>query len=131
MVHCQEWSQTIRTGCAHHFRTHAAVSNPSRLVSNTYSLLKVKWKWFIDMIGNLISKILLLLQNNIKMLVNKAIFLVTNNIKAQMFTLYYKWILVAPSIIILIKLWNFRHLTLDSTRGWFRYCIMLEIIQPF
>ena len=56
------------------------------------------------MIGNLISKILLLLQNNIKMLVNKAIFLVTNNIKAQMFTLYHKWILVAPSIIILIKL---------------------------
>ena len=56
------------------------------------------------MIGNLISKILLLLQNNIKMLVNKAIFLVTNNIKAQMFTLYYKWILVAPSIIILIAL---------------------------
>ena len=77
-------------------------------------MLKVNWKGFTDMIGNLISKILLLLQNNIKMLVNKAIFLVTNNIKAQMFTLYYKWILVAPSIIILIKLWNFRHLTLDT-----------------
>ena len=55
------------------------------------------------MIGNLISKILLLLYNNIKMLVNKAIFLVTNNIKAQMFTLYCKWILVTPSIIIMSK----------------------------
>ena len=70
------------------------------------------------MIGNLISKILLLLQNNIKMLVNKAIFLVTNNIKAQMFTLYYKWILVAPSIIILIKLHTNNYRTQDRNLNY-------------